>query len=47
MAEEAERKPYTKPEIIHEIDLEIRAGTPVPGMPNGGDPTNPLNPITP
>lgn len=23
-----ERKPYTKPEIIHELDLETRAGSP-------------------
>ena len=22
-----DRKPYTKPEIVHELDLETRAGT--------------------
>ena len=44
MAEDAERKPYTKPEIIHEMDLEIHAGTPLPGAP---DPLNPANPTTP
>ena len=44
MAEDAERRPYTKPEIIHEMDLEIHAGTPLPGAP---DPLNPANPITP
>lgn len=30
---EVERKPYTKPEIIHEQDLETRAGTPIPNIP--------------
>jgi hypothetical protein len=25
-----DRKPYTKPEIVHELDLETRAGTTVP-----------------
>jgi hypothetical protein len=25
-----DRKPYTKPEIVHELDLETRAGTPPP-----------------
>ena len=33
-----ERKPYTKPEIVHELDLEVRAGSPL--MP---DPLDPLN----
>jgi hypothetical protein len=47
MAEDAERKPYTKPQIIHEMDLEIRAGTPLGGVPGGGDPSDPLNPTTP
>jgi len=42
MAEDAERKPYTKPEIIHEMDLEIHAGTPL-----GGAPIDPLNPTIP
>jgi hypothetical protein len=32
IADEAGRKPYSKPEIIHEIDLEVRAGSPVPGL---------------
>ncbi len=27
-----ERKPYIKPEIIHELELETRAGSPV-GIP--------------
>jgi hypothetical protein len=32
-----ERKPYVKPEIIHELDLETRAGSP-----NLPDPLNPF-----
>ena len=32
------RKPYTKPQIIHELELETRAGSPL-GMP---DPLDPL-----
>ena len=32
------RKPYVKPEIIHELELETRAGSPL-GMP---DPLDPL-----
>ena len=32
------RKPYAKPEIIHELELETRAGSPL-GMP---DPLDPL-----
>ncbi len=32
-ATENERKPYRKPEIIHEQDLETRAGTPIPNFP--------------
>jgi len=31
------RKPYTKPEIIHELELETRAGSPL-GMPDLLDP---------
>jgi len=31
------RKPYTKPEIIHELELETRAGSPL-GMPDPFDP---------
>ena len=31
------RKPYTKPEIIHEPELETRAGSPL-GMPDPFDP---------
>ncbi len=35
-----ELKPYEPPEILHEMDLETRAGSPMrPGFP---DPTNPL-----
>ena len=33
----APRKPYTKPEIIHELELETRAGSPL-GMPDPFDP---------
>jgi hypothetical protein len=40
MAGETEQKPYTKPEIIYELDLETRAGTPLspisPFDPAGG-----------
>lgn len=32
MVEETGCKPYSKPEIIHEIDLEVRAGSPIPGL---------------
>lgn len=32
MLEETDRKPYTKPEILHEMDLETRAGTPIPNI---------------
>lgn len=32
MVDEAGRKPYTKPEIVHEIDLEVRAGSPIPNL---------------
>ena len=31
------RKPYTKPEIIHELELETRAGSPL-GIPDPFDP---------
>ena len=31
------RKPYAKPEIIHELELETRAGSPL-GMPDLFDP---------
>ena len=31
------RKPYVKPEIIHELELETRAGSPL-GMPDPFDP---------
>lgn len=30
---EAERKPYTKPQIVHEMDLETKAGSPL-SLPN-------------
>ena len=36
MNEQEERKPYLKPEILHEMDLETRAGS-VPG-PDSQDP---------
>ena len=36
MKENKNRKPYTKPEIIHEMDLETRAGS-VPDV-QGNDP---------
>lgn len=32
--EETERKPYQKPEIIHELELETRAGSPTNGLPD-------------
>ena len=31
--EEKIRKTYTKPEIIHELELETRAGSPIPPSP--------------
>ena len=39
------RKPYEKPDIIHELELETRAGSPIP--PFGGDQGNPwkLDPL--
>ena len=27
------RKPYSKPEIIHELELEVRTGSPLPNDP--------------
>ena len=33
---EAERKPYRKPAILHELELEVRAGSPL-GLPHPGD----------
>ena len=36
------RKPYAKPEIIHELELETRAGSPL-GIPN----PDPLDPFAP
>jgi len=32
-SQENERKPYIKPEITHELELETRAGSPV-GIPS-------------
>lgn len=29
-----ERKHYVKPEIVHELELETRAGSPLPSVPN-------------
>ena len=37
MNENETRKPYSKPEIIHEMELETRAGS-VPGQPEFDDP---------
>jgi hypothetical protein len=34
---DTERKPYTKPEIVHELELETRAGSPL-GKDTGGLP---------
>jgi hypothetical protein len=31
MKEETKKKSYTKPKVIHEAKLEVRAGTPVTG----------------
>jgi hypothetical protein len=31
--ETSQRKPYTKPEIVHELELETRAGSPL-GLPD-------------
>ena len=39
------RKPYTKPEIIHELELETRAGSPMM-LPDPYDPYN-LDPYKP
>ena len=33
------RKKYSKPEVIHELDLETRAGSPLGNSPNLFDPT--------
>jgi hypothetical protein len=35
------RKPYEKPQIIHELELETRAGSPIIGI--LPDPLNPLD----
>jgi len=32
--EELQRKPYEKPEIIHELELETRAGSPLSSDPD-------------
>lgn len=32
MSESTTRKPYTKPEIVHEMELETQAGSPL-GIP--------------
>ena len=37
------RKPYTKPTIVHELELETRAGSPL-GMPDPMDPLGLLEP---
>ena len=36
-AEEKERKTYIKPEVVEELELETRAGSPIPSIP---DPLN-------
>ena len=36
-----DRKEYVRPAIIHELDLETRAGSPTGGKP-GFDPADPL-----
>jgi hypothetical protein len=33
MTEDKDRKPYVKPEIIHELELETRAGSQIPDFP--------------
>jgi hypothetical protein len=38
--EEEGRKPYAKPEIVYEADLEIRAGTPLSPSTDLTDPSN-------
>jgi len=43
MVTKSERKPYEKPQIIHEMDLETRAGSTI--GPTGIDPL--LNPLEP
>jgi len=37
MENKDERKPYASPEIIAEMDLETRAGSPLPGVPDPFD----------
>jgi hypothetical protein len=32
MVADVRRKPYSKPEIAHEIDIEARAGSPIPNL---------------
>jgi hypothetical protein len=41
--ERKERKPYTKPQIIHELELEIRAGSPFSPFPDFEDPLDPFS----
>lgn len=43
--ENDERKPYSKPGIIQELDLETRAGS-ILGIPNPVDLTDPAAPGT-
>ena len=38
LAEHDQRKPYNKPEVTHELELETRAGSGPVGLP---DPLNP------
>ena len=40
------RKPYAKPKILHELELEPRAGSPL-GMPDLFDPLDPLGLLEP
>ncbi len=38
------KKPYAKPKILHELELETRAGSPL-DMPNPFDPFGMLDPL--
>jgi len=37
--EPEDRRPYQKPEITHELELEVRTGSPIPE-------SNPLDPLS-
>lgn len=42
-AAQTQRKPYQAPRLVHEAELEVRAGSPLfePGQPNAGNPWDP------